>query len=60
MENESWHENLKKLIYDTPEKEIMTPWLIRTTKFPNFNQFPMTLSGRTTLLGDVAHAMTTE
>ena len=60
MENEPWHENLKKLVYDTPAKEIMAPWLVRTTQFPDSNQFPMVPSGRTTLLGDSAHAMPTE
>lgn len=60
MENEPWHENLKKLVYDTPAKEIMAPWLVRTTQFPDSNQFPMVPSGRATLLGDSAHAMPTE
>ena len=60
MENEPWHENLKKLVYDTPAKEIIAPWLVRTTQFPDSNQFPMVPSGRATLLGDSAHAMPTE
>jgi hypothetical protein len=49
MENEPWHENLKKLIYDTPPKEIMAPWLVRTTQFPDSNQFPMVSTGRVLL-----------
>jgi 2-polyprenyl-6-methoxyphenol hydroxylase-like FAD-dependent oxidoreductase len=60
MENEPWHENLKKLIYDTPPEAIMAPWLIRTTQFPDPDQFPMVPTGRVTLVGDSAHAMPTE
>ncbi len=60
MENEPWHENLKKLVHDTPAKEIMAPWLVRTTQFPATNKFPMVPTGRVTLLGDAAHAMPTE
>jgi len=57
MSNESWHENLKKLVYSTPAESMMVPWLFRTTQFPDSNQFPMVPSGRVTLLGDSAHAM---
>lgn len=57
MRNGSWHENLKKLVYDTPAAEMMAPWLIRTTQFDNSNHYPMIHSGRVTLLGDSAHAM---
>jgi len=57
MENEPWHENLKKLVYDTPAEAIMAPWLVRTTQFPESSRFPMAPTGRTTLLGDSAHAM---
>lgn len=57
MQNGSWHESLKKLVQDTPEEAMMAPWLIRTTKVPNSNQYPMIHSGRVTLLGDSAHAM---
>ncbi len=57
MKNEPWHENLKKLIYDTPVEAIMAPWLIRTTRFPDSPLFPMVPTGRVTLLGDSAHAM---
>lgn len=60
MANEPWHENLKKLVFDTPAEAIMAPWLVRTTQFPDSNQFPMVPSGRVTLLGDAAHAMPTE
>ena len=60
MENEPWHENLKKLVYDTPEEAIMAPWLVRTTRFSDSSQFPMVPTGRVTLLGDSAHAMPTE
>ena len=60
MENDPWHENLKKLVYDTPVEAIMAPWLMRTTQFPDSNQFPMVPTGRITLLGDSAHAMPTE
>lgn len=60
MENEPWHENLKKLVYATPAKEIMEPWLVRTTQFPDSNQFPVVPTGRVTLLGDSAHAMPAE
>jgi len=52
-----WHENLKKLVYDTPAEAMMAPWLLRTTQFPDSNQFPMVPSGRVTLVGDSAHAM---
>ncbi len=57
MGSEPWHENLKKLVYDTPAEAMMAPWLLRTTQFPDSNQFPMVPSGRVTLLGDAAHAM---
>ncbi len=57
MRNELWHENLKKLVYDTPVKVIMAPWLLRTTQFPDSDQYPMVPSGRVTLIGDAAHAM---
>ena len=60
MEQEPWHEALKKLVYDTPVEAIMAPWLVRTTKFPDSDQFPMVPTGRVTLLGDAAHAMPTE
>lgn len=60
MENEPWHENLKKLVYDTPAEAIMAPWLVRTTRFPDFDRFPMVPTGCVTLLGDAAHAMPTE
>lgn len=35
----------------------MAPWLIKTTKFPDSNHYPVVHSGRVTLLGDSAHAM---
>ncbi len=57
MKNEPWHENLKKLVYDTPAEAIMAPWLLRTTQFPDSNLFPIVPSGRVTLVGDSAHAM---
>lgn len=57
MKDEPWHKNLKKLVNETPAEAIMAPWLIRTTQFPNTDQFPMVPSGRVTLLGDSAHAM---
>lgn len=57
MNNEPWHENLKKLVNDTPAEAIMAPWLIQTTQFPDSNQFPMVPTGRVTLVGDSAHAM---
>ncbi len=60
MEKEPWHENLKKLVCDTPPEAIMAPWLVRTTQFPDSDRFPMVPTGRTTLLGDSAHAMPTE
>lgn len=60
MEGEPWHENLKKLVLNTPIETIMAPWLVRTTQFPSFNRFPMVPTGRVTLLGDAAHAMPTE
>lgn len=57
MSNESWHENLKKLVNITPAGAMMAPWLIRTTQFPDFNQYPIVPSGRVTLVGDSAHVM---
>ena len=57
MKHEPWHENLKKLVYDTPVEAIMAPWLIRTTQFPDSDRFPMVPTGRVTLVGDSAHAM---
>lgn len=35
----------------------MAPWLVRTTRFPDAQQFPIVPSGRITLLGDAAHVM---
>lgn len=60
MEDGPWHENLKKLVYGTPAEAIMAPWLIRTTQFPDSDQFPMVPTGRVTLVGDSAHAMPAE
>ncbi|MBI3900584.1 MAG: FAD-dependent monooxygenase [Chlamydiia bacterium] len=60
IEDEPWHESLKKLVYDTPAEAIFAPWLVRSTQFPDSNQFPMVPTGRITLLGDAAHAMPTE
>src|ERR1700733_4165203 len=57
MNNEPWHENLKKLVNNTPAEAIMAPWLIQTTQFPDSDQFPMVPTGRVTLVGDSAHAM---
>lgn len=57
MKNEPWHENLKKLVNETQAEVIMAPWLIRTTQFPKSDQFPMVPTGRVTLVGDSAHAM---
>lgn len=57
MQNEPWHENLKKLVNETRAEAIMAPWLIRTTQFPASDQFPMVPTGRVTLVGDSAHAM---
>lgn len=60
MKNEPWHENLKKLVFDTQAEAIMAPWLVRTTQFPDLDRFPMVPTGRATLLGDSAHSMPTE
>ncbi len=60
MRSEPWHENLQKLVHDTPAEAIMAPWFIRTTQFPNSDQFPMVPTGRVTLIGDSAHAMPPE
>lgn len=57
INDEPWHKNLKKLVNDTPAEAILAPWLIRTTKFSDIDRFPMVPSGRATLLGDAAHAM---
>lgn len=57
IDHAGWHENLKKLILCTPKEGMMPPWLIRTTQFPDTDQYPMTPSARVTLLGDAAHAM---
>lgn len=57
IKNEPWHENLKKLINDTPEEGMMAPWFLRTTQFPESNNYPIVSSGRVTLLGDAAHSM---
>jgi 2-polyprenyl-6-methoxyphenol hydroxylase-like FAD-dependent oxidoreductase len=57
MSCEPWHENLKKLVFNTPVEAIMAPWVLRTTQFPDSNQFPMVPSGRVTLVGDAAHSM---
>ncbi len=51
-----WHENLKRLVDETPADAIFTPWFIRTTKYPTLS-LPLLSSGRITLLGDAAHAM---
>lgn len=60
MEGEPWHENLKRLVHETPLEGVMAPWLIRTTRFPDLDRFPMVPTGRVTLLGDAAHSMPTE
>lgn len=60
MKKERWHESLKRLVYETPAKEIMAPWLARTTKFPAIDHLPMVPTGRVTLVGDSAHAMPIE
>ncbi len=60
MEQEPWHENLKKLVSDTPAEAIFAPWLVRTTQFPDSNRFPVVPTGKITLLGDAVHAMPTE
>ncbi len=60
MEQEPWHENLKKLVYSTPPEAILAPWLLRTTWFPEREQYPMVPTGKVTLLGDAAHAMSNE
>lgn len=57
MRNEPWHENLRKLVNDTPEEAIMAPWRLRTTQFPDSEQLRMVPTGRVTLVGDSAHAM---
>ncbi len=57
MSTEPWHENLKKLVNETPAEAMMAPWLLRTTQFPDSAQFPIVPSGRVTLVGDSAHAM---
>ncbi|MBS0585204.1 MAG: FAD-dependent monooxygenase [Verrucomicrobia bacterium] len=57
MANEPWHENLKKLVCETPAEAIMAPWFLRTTQFSDLGRFPMAPTGKTTLLGDSAHAM---
>lgn len=60
MEEGRWHENLKRLVHETPLEGVMAPWLIRTTRFPDVDRFPMVPTGRVTLLGDAAHPMPTE
>jgi 2-polyprenyl-6-methoxyphenol hydroxylase-like FAD-dependent oxidoreductase len=60
IDSEPWHENLKKLINKTPVESIFAPWIVRTTHFSDFDQFPIVSSGRVTILGDAAHAMPTE
>ena len=60
MKNEPWHKSLKKLVYDTPAEAIMAPWLIRTTRLSDSPQFPMSPTGRVTLVGDSAHSMPTQ
>jgi 2-polyprenyl-6-methoxyphenol hydroxylase-like FAD-dependent oxidoreductase len=57
MQEESWHESLRKLVCDTPAQAMMAPWFMRTTQFSDANQYPLVPSGRVTLLGDSAHAM---
>lgn len=42
---------------NTPAEAIMAPWLVKTTQFPDFDQFPMVPTGRVTLVGDSAYAM---
>lgn len=57
MRNEPWHENLRKLVNDTPKEAIMAPWRFRTTQFPQSDQFRIVPTGRVTLVGDSAHVM---
>ena len=60
MKEGPWHENLKRLINETPVEAILAPWLIRTTQFSDSDLFPMVPTGRVTLVGDAAHAMPAE
>lgn len=60
MQDELWHENLKKLVSDTPVEAVIAPWLVRTTQFPDSAKYPMAPTGRVSLLGDAAHSMPTE
>lgn len=58
MENEPWHETLKKLVNDALPEDILVPWIFRTTQFSDEPcQFPIVPSGKVTLLGDAAHIM---
>ena len=57
INNQTWHENLCKLVHETQPEAMMAPWLLRTTRFSDSNQHPMVPSGRITLLGDSAHTM---
>lgn len=57
INNEPWHENLQKLVNATKPEEMMAPWLVRTTRFPDVKQYPIVPNGRITLLGDAAHTM---
>lgn len=57
MNHQPWHENLRKLVNQTPIDAIMPPWLIQTTQFADSDQFPMVPTARVTLVGDSAHVM---
>ena len=58
IQNEPWHDVLKKLVNSTPAEAILIPWVFRSTQFSDEpTQFPMAPSGRVTLLGDAAHVM---
>ncbi len=57
VNKKGWHPNLVKLIHDTKASEMMEPWFLRTTSFPNNAHYPMSPHGRVTLLGDAAHSM---
>jgi len=57
MQEGAWHETLVKLVDETPLDAFMKVWCPQTSTISKESKFPISPTGRVTLLGDAAHAM---
>jgi 2-polyprenyl-6-methoxyphenol hydroxylase-like FAD-dependent oxidoreductase len=57
VDNDGWHEGLRRLIRHTKPSEMRDAWILKTTHFSSHKKFPMWPSAKVTLVGDCAHAM---